>query len=191
MSSHKTVSQLTAHARVLLVSDCIKHTYKEGRKDNPSVNERLLVCFGSWRWGPESHYSSSRVKFTTLAVQFSVRLDSRSQLCALDNTSGKPSITKPNLLALHFNLEFSKFSAFGHKHLEMQTGQSNAPSKQKGRGTTFLKLWGLGTRNRLAGRSSEREIKGPAHPPGNLWPWNSLPPRRTSFARCSPRGRGL
>lgn len=62
-------------------------------------------------------------KFITLAVQFSVRLNSRSQLCALDNTPGKPSITKPNFVRLHFNLEFNKFSTFGHKDLEIQTGQ--------------------------------------------------------------------
>lgn len=66
-------------------------------------------------------------KFTTLAVQFAMRLNSPSQLCALDNKSGMPSITKPNFARLHFNLWVNKFSAFGNKHLEIQTGQSNAP----------------------------------------------------------------
>lgn len=37
---------ITAHPRVLSVSDCIEHTYKGGRKDNPSINERLLLKMG-------------------------------------------------------------------------------------------------------------------------------------------------
>lgn len=82
---------------VLSISHCFKHTYKNGHKDNPSVNERLVAAED----GAGITLLRLSCKFTTHSVQFSTRLNSRSVL--LENTSGMPPITKPNVARLHFN----------------------------------------------------------------------------------------
>lgn len=62
--------------RALSISHCLKHTYKNGHKDNPSVNERLVADED----GAGITLLRLSCKFITHSVQFSTRLNSRSAL---------------------------------------------------------------------------------------------------------------
>lgn len=81
--------------RVLSISDCFKHTYKNGYNDNPSVKERLV--FWQLKTGDRITLLKLSCKFTTHSEQFSTCLNSPSQLCAfrehITNATNQEALT--------------------------------------------------------------------------------------------------
>lgn len=80
-------------ARVLSISDRFKHTNKNGCKDNPRVNERLV--FWQLKMGGRIALLKLSCKFTTHSVQFPTRLSSPSQLCAFREHIGSNTNREP------------------------------------------------------------------------------------------------